>query len=171
MEKIYYVYVYRHPITKIPFYVGKGKNGRMFHHLNENKNNFENERKFQCIQQLKNKNLQPLIGRYAKNLDEETAYKIEENLIRKWGRKDFDKNGILLNICINNRPPPSDGKNNNCYGLYGEDHPAYGYKHPKHILEKRAKTYSRNAKLYGFIRGKNNPRYNDHRPFDELHGI
>lgn len=32
---IYYVYVYKHPISLVPFYVGYGKNTRAFTHLKE----------------------------------------------------------------------------------------------------------------------------------------
>ncbi len=34
---IYYVYIYRHPLTNVPFYVGYGKNGRSASHLLEAK--------------------------------------------------------------------------------------------------------------------------------------
>lgn len=106
----FYVYVYRHPITKIPFYVGKGSGNRIWHHLSETYKNTENRKKYAVIKNLLNDNLTPIIGRYAKNLNEEEAYKIEEYLICKWGRRDIDENGKLTNICTSNRPPNNKGK-------------------------------------------------------------
>lgn len=142
-EKYYYVYIYRHPITRLPFYVGKGLDKRMFVHLNETFENTENRKKYAVIKGLLNKGLKPLIGRYAKNLDESAAYDIEERLIAKWGRRDIDPGGILTNICANNRPPNStgriqsdttkqnisiknSGKNNGMFGRKGELSPRYG---------------------------------------------
>lgn len=43
------------------------------------------------------------------NLDEVTAYEIEESLIAQYGRKCIDKAGILTNICSANRPPNLTG--------------------------------------------------------------
>jgi len=142
-EKIYYVYVYRHPITMLPFYVGKGKAGRMWAHLNETFENTENRKKYAVIKSLSNQGLSPIIGRYAKNLNEDSAYDLEEMLIKKWGRRDFEPNGLLTNICSGNRPPSADGRTisestkqkiskskigdkNPMYGKSGINSPRYG---------------------------------------------
>jgi hypothetical protein len=142
-EKIYYVYVYRHPITLLPFYVGKGKADRMWSHLNETFETTENRKKYAVIKNLLNLGLSPIIGRYAKNLDEELAYQIEEMLIEKWGRRDFEPNGILTNICKDGRPPSAAGRKasastkqklsmskigdkNPMYGKTGIENPRYG---------------------------------------------
>ena len=45
---------------------------------------------------------------YKTNLLESDAYEIESMLIKQYGRKDYDKKGILLNICEDNRPPGND---------------------------------------------------------------
>ncbi len=142
-DKSYYVYVYRHPVTMLPFYVGKGKDSRMFKHLYETYENTENRKKYAVIKNLLSHGILPVISRYAKNLDEETAYQIEEMLIQKWGRQGFEENGLLTNICVGNRPPSSQGRilseqarhnlsqakigeKNPMYGRTGVDCPAYG---------------------------------------------
>ena len=38
-------------------------------------------------------------------LEEQAAYDIETELIKKYGRKGFEPNGILMNLCEDNRPP------------------------------------------------------------------
>lgn len=43
---MYYVYQYVDPETNKPFYIGKGKDNRMFHHLNETLDNTDNRKKF-----------------------------------------------------------------------------------------------------------------------------
>lgn len=167
----FYVYVYRHPITKIPFYVGKGSDNRIWHHLSETYENTENRKKYAVIKNLLNDNLTPIIGRYAKNLNEEDAYNIEEYLICKWGRRDIDENGVLTNICSSNRPPSSKGRKrseetkqkislankgekNGMFGRRGELAPMYGVRRfgpdsPRygktHTLEVRQAIAARNV--------------------------
>lgn len=169
-EREFYVYIYRDPRSMKPFYVGKGKKNRMFHHLNETFENTENKKKWGYIKGLRNKGLEPIVGRYSKNLTEKQAYELEERLIKKWGRKDFEKYGILTNICINNRPPSSKGKRNAHFNKFGSDHPAYGFKHSEKMIEKRTKSYKEKAKKYGYSQGSKNSRYNDHRTYEEIHG-
>jgi hypothetical protein len=132
-DKSYYVYVYRHPVTMLPFYVGKGKDSRMFKHLYETYENTENRKKYAVIKNLLSHGILPVISRYAKNLDEETAYQIEEMLIQRWGRQGFEKNGLLTNICVGNRPPSSQGRilseqarHNLSQAKIGEKNPMYG---------------------------------------------
>jgi hypothetical protein len=103
--KKYYVYIYRDPRTKLPFYVGKGCGDRMFKHLIETYKNTTNKKKYAIIVGLKRKGLVPIVGRYSKNLAEKDAYDLETKLILKYGRRDIDENGLLANVCIDNRPP------------------------------------------------------------------
>jgi hypothetical protein len=127
----------------LPFYVGKGKENRMFKHLYETFQNTENRKKYAVVISLLNHGILPIISRYAKHLDEDSAYNIEAMLIKKWGRRDFEPNGLLTNICIDNRPPSPKGKaiseetrykmsqskigeKNPMFGKNGIDCPAYG---------------------------------------------
>lgn len=74
MEELkYYVYVYSDPDTKKPFYIGKGKGNRCFHHLFQ----VGESEKIQKLQQLKDEGKEPLIEILVHGVDEETAFKVE----------------------------------------------------------------------------------------------
>lgn len=102
---MFYVYIYYHPITKQPFYVGKGSGDRYKKHLIETKDTTENYKKWAYIQGLRNLGLEPIIEKVFNTANEEIAYNEEERLIRYYGRQGIDKDGILTNICENSRPP------------------------------------------------------------------
>ena len=102
---MFYVYIYSDPRNQLPFYVGKGKDGRDERHMVETYENTENKKKWAVIQGLRNKGLSPLITRISTHSVEVEAYEAEEALIRKYGRRDLDPGGILTNICLSNRPP------------------------------------------------------------------
>jgi hypothetical protein len=112
----YYVYMYIDPRDNLPFYVGKGKDNRLKKHLSETFENTENRRKYAYIQGLRNKGIEPIIKKIKENLSQEDAYEFEEDLIRHYGRKDLDTNGILTNICIDNRPPVITGEKHHQFG-------------------------------------------------------
>lgn len=123
----YYVYIYFDPRNNQPFYVGKGKDYRYLKHLKETKENTENYKKWSYIQGLRNKGLEPLIKKIQENISELNAYDIETNLIKKYGRKDIDKNGILTNICIDNRPPNTkESRQKQSESMKGEKNHRYG---------------------------------------------
>jgi hypothetical protein len=122
----YYVYALIDPRNNLPFYIGKGKNNRCYDHLKETKETTKNIRKYYKIQYLKENCYDIPVIKLYKNLDEETAYYMEEVLIWKYGRKDYDENGILTNICETNRPPVKRG----------EEHPWWGRKHTEDAKEK-----------------------------------
>jgi hypothetical protein len=105
---LYYVYMLKDPNTSQPFYIGKGKDNRAQSHLSETLETTINRRKYNKIQALKRNGLTPEIVYFAMNLSEQDAYDLEATLIRKYGRRDYDDGGILLNICEDNRPPGSD---------------------------------------------------------------
>lgn len=106
----FYVYQLIDPRTNLPFYIGKGKGTRCYDHLKETYQNTENKRKYAFIKGLRNKGLEPIVEKILDNLDEGTAYYLEEVYIWKFGRISFDENGILTNICENNRPPNAKGR-------------------------------------------------------------
>ena len=106
---MFYVYIYYHPITKQPFYVGKGSGDRYKKHLIETKDTTENYKKWAYIQGLRNLGLEPIIEKVFNTANEEIAYNEEERLIRYYGRQGIDKDGILTNICENSRPPRRTG--------------------------------------------------------------
>lgn len=96
---IYYVYAYIHPVTNVPFYVGYGKNNRMFSHLNEAK-----KPKLKCtshktntIKKILSQGLVPIIKVIDSNLSKETACELEIFLISILGRRDLET-GSLTNL-------------------------------------------------------------------------
>lgn len=101
----YYVYEYVDPRTGLPFYIGKGKKLRIYHHLTETYENTENHKKYSYIKGLFNKGLEPIVRKIYENLTEKEAYEKEAELITSYGRLGIDEGGILTNICIDNRPP------------------------------------------------------------------
>lgn len=113
---MFYVYEYVDPRTNLPFYIGKGKGNRYLKHLNETYENTENKKKYAHITGLRNKGLEPIINKIKTNLSETDAYDLETELIKKYGRRDLDPDGILTNICEDNRPPRLVGKHNPCFG-------------------------------------------------------
>jgi hypothetical protein len=102
---MFYVYVYYHPETNLPFYIGKGTGTRYLKHLSETKENTENYKKWAVIQGLRNKGLEPIIKKVFETDNEDDAYNEELKLIKLYGRRDIDQGGILTNICEDSRPP------------------------------------------------------------------
>jgi hypothetical protein len=102
---MFYVYVYYHPETNLPFYIGKGTGTRYLKHLTETKENTENYKKWAVIQGLRNKGLEPIIKKVFETNNENDAYNEELRLIKLYGRRDIDQDGILTNICEDSRPP------------------------------------------------------------------
>tara|TARA_R110000868_G_scaffold147197_5_gene368452 strand:+ start:79 stop:741 length:663 start_codon:yes stop_codon:yes gene_type:complete len=96
------------PRTNEPFYVGKGKRNRAKSHLKETIETTINIRKYNKIQSILKNGLEPKIVYHAIELTEVDAYNVEAELIKQYGRKEYDTHGILLNICEDNRPPGND---------------------------------------------------------------
>jgi len=97
LSRDFYVYIYRNPLKgNEPFYVGKGKNDRMLHHLKSKKK--DNLHKYYTIQKIRKETRNdPLIEIYVDNLLEEDALSVEKNLIKFYGRRD-NKTGVLTNM-------------------------------------------------------------------------
>ena len=137
----YYVYVYLDPRKKgefkygefkfkfEPFYVGKGKNSRMYRHLKLNEhNNLKNNK----IKKIFSSGMSPIIIKIKENLSNEESLELEKTIIKSIGRK-IKKNGPLLNF--------KDG---------GESY--IGYKHKDEYiknLEKPVIKYDLNGNVLG----------------------
>lgn len=110
IDMTYYVYQLVDPRINKPFYIGKGTGNRARTHLwgNPATPNIHKENKIAAIRDA---GYEPRIEYIAENIvDEDLAYKIEYEMIKHYGRKGYDKNGILTNICEDNRPPSHKGK-------------------------------------------------------------
>jgi hypothetical protein len=97
---IYYVYIYRHPISNVPFYVGYGKNTRHLSHLREALSNptpVSGEPKLNTIRKIIREGLEPVIQIVDRNLSKNDACELEEFLIELIGRRD-KKTGPLTNL-------------------------------------------------------------------------
>jgi hypothetical protein len=106
----YYVYALIDLRTNKPFYIGKGKGNRASKHLQETKDNTCNIFKFRKIKSLMKAGFSIPIVKFYEHLDEDTAYYVEELLIRSYGRIGRDPDGILTNICFSSRPPSAKGQ-------------------------------------------------------------
>ena len=107
---MYYVYLLKNPKTNIPFYVGKGKGKRAQYHIlrNQQGKNTENPYKDHVIRQILNEGLTPTIEYIFWNENEKIAYEYEKETIKKYGRKRYDINGLLTNLCEDNQPPHNE---------------------------------------------------------------
>jgi hypothetical protein len=86
----YYVYLYINPINNSIFYVGKGKDDRL---LSQQRNYlFKTELKI-----IRKHKKTPIVQKIKNNLSEIEAFKLEEKLIKLYGRKDLHK-GTLCNL-------------------------------------------------------------------------
>ena len=107
---MYYVYQLVDPFTKLPFYIGKGSGRRATTHLwkiPETRNQYKENK----IADIRKNGKEPLIEYLIVNIfDEDIAYSIEEAYIKKYGRKGYETDGILTNVCLNSRPPNHKGK-------------------------------------------------------------
>lgn len=92
----FYVYEYRYPDTKIPFYVGKGCGTRYLQHKYKSKNNNRFVRS--VIEKLRRRGLEPEIERIFFTSNEDVALMVEEHLIRSYGLR--DDGGLLCNFSI-----------------------------------------------------------------------
>ena len=102
---MFYVYVYYNPITLIPFYVGKGKDSRMYYHL-WNVNSLSNTSLQSMILEIRNNNQQPIIEKVFITDNETEALDVERQLIAQHGRIDLNT-GTLCN-----KTPGGDGFGN-----------------------------------------------------------
>lgn len=100
MRTIYYVYELVDPRTNQPFYIGKGSGRRMFSHLKEaTLDRAKQINRFKCavINNIVSSGRAVIINKIQENLDEPTAYELEQVLISKYGKR-CNGSGILTNI-------------------------------------------------------------------------
>ncbi len=113
----FYVYGLYEKNKTLPFYIGKGKDNRMYKHLQDSClkiDNKSNIHKINKILSIGKENIKP-IKIYDNLIDEKASYDIEEILIKKY------KTG-LTNICEVASPP--NHKDKNYFEIYG---PIKGY--------------------------------------------
>ena len=160
---MYYVYELIDPRVNLPFYVGKGKDDRVYFHLSEKtRAKSDNERKFNKIQKIRTEGYEPEVKIVEYFENENDAYFYEESLIQKYGRIRYDEGGILTNICESSRPPNHRGKTyQEIYGDKWEDQiekrrnlqlSVGGYGPKKHSEETKRKISQK-------VAGENNPSY------------
>jgi len=95
-ENRFYVYTYNYP-DGTPFYVGKGTNTRINHHLLDAKAGRKlNSYNIRVIRKLLSEGKEPIVSKIIDNVDEELAFLVEQEFISKYGRKN-DGSGILTN--------------------------------------------------------------------------
>lgn len=102
---MFFVYVYYHPLTTLPFYVGKGTGDRDMYHW-WNKNNHYNESLGKILQELHTLGQQPHIERVLTTDIETEAYDEERKRISMYGRLDLDTGSLC------NRTPGGEGFGN-----------------------------------------------------------
>lgn len=100
-KKMYYVYKLMDPRSQQPFYIGKGKGKRAQSHLTKSKFKRVSDK----IKSIRNDGYEPYVEIYSDHDNEQEAYDQERLLIQYHGRKGYDQDGILMNICEDNRPP------------------------------------------------------------------
>lgn len=112
---MYYVYILLDPRKEnTPFYVGKGTGDRWKDHLKETDISTTNPRKYNVIRKIIEAGLEVECKIVSVFDNESDAYALEESLIQKYGRRGYDKNGILTNLCESRQPPRwQDGPNRN----------------------------------------------------------
>lgn len=93
----YYVYAYLNPLVPgrfstdtlsflyKPFYIGKGKDGRLYDHLKDARptRKFKNSHKLNTIREIVNTGMQPIIIKLAECLTEDDAVRVEQTLIKQ----------------------------------------------------------------------------------------
>jgi len=161
---MYYVYELIDPRVNLPFYVGKGKGNRVYFHLSEqSRAKSDNFKKFDKIKKKRKEGCEPEV-KIVKYFEEENdAYDYEEELIKKYGKRDIDEGGILTNICESSRPPKLNGRT--YQEIYGDKWEEQIQKRLKTKEERgnyggvRKHTEETKKKISEKVSGKNNPSY------------
>lgn len=100
---LFYVYVYYHPVSNEPIYVGKGTGDRLYRHLYLAHGGwFKKHTHFMHALQkiLRDCGEKAKVSIFMDDLTEDQAHALEVELIAKYGRKGIDDGGILYNKCL-----------------------------------------------------------------------
>jgi hypothetical protein len=100
---MYYVYTLIDPITKSPFYIGKGKGKRMYTHLKEN---YNESRKYKRISIIRELGFEPYPEIIYETQDENDAYNTEYLFINYCVA---NKINITNRVGVDLRPPSRKG--------------------------------------------------------------
>lgn len=125
-DNVFYVYMLVDPFSDLPFYIGKGYNGRSYQHLLPCNYNNGRSYKNNKIRKILKKGSIPKVEIVSEKLSELDALKLEGELIKKFGRK-VDGSGILTNILEGGTEQ------------YGKNNPNYGNKWSDEQKEKLSK--------------------------------
>jgi hypothetical protein len=173
---MYYVYELIDPRVNLPFYVGKGKDNRVYFHLSEkSRAKSDNQRKFNKIQKIRKEGYEPEVKIVEYFENENDAYFYEESLIQKYGRIRYDEGGILTNICESSRPPKLKGRT--YQEIYGDNWEEQIQKRMETKKERknyggvRKHTEETKRKISEKVAGKNNPNYGNHHSQETLSKI
>ena len=172
-ENVYYVYHLIDPKTNTPFYIGKGKDDRMYHHEADVKNDkmpHNNKLLYYKIKKVLKESGKIEYVKIKENINESSSFILETIEIKKYGRKD-SKTGILCNLTDGGegqsgwRASESHRKNMSkktsgiLNGMYGKKHSIetiekirrknLGKKYSVEFCKKRSEMY----------KGKSNPFY------------
>ena len=164
----YYIYVYLDTTEELnsnylgiefkyrPIYIGKGKNNRMFEHMNSRKyKKFEHYLFYKKLNKMISNDNYPLIEKIKNFEDENECLEFEKQLIDKLGK--VKENGLLYNIVDGGlgasgyRFSEESKQRMRCYAidnkshlnfpyLCGENHPMFGRKQTSEAIEKMVKT-------------------------------
>jgi len=144
-EKVnrFYVYVLIDPITKVPFYVGKGYGDRDRSHIQETSRGViphGNKHLYYKIKKILSNGKHVIIERLEVNLQEDISFLREAFYIKKWGRKDLGL-GPLLNLTDGGEGqsgwiPDKAYKERMSVATSGENNGMFGKKHSDETKQK-----------------------------------
>lgn len=108
---MYYAYIYSDPVTRVPFYVGKGSGRRAYVHTSR----CHNKRMKAKIEAIKLAGAKPIVNLIETSTNE-FALMLEKGLVKLFGRKDIGT-GSLYNLndggnftgAKKGRPAPNKG--------------------------------------------------------------
>ena len=144
----FYVYKLIDPRTNLPYYVGKGKGKRAFFHLKEAISTSKTSEKLIRIRDILSEGYQYVVEVVEDGLDETTACEREIDLIRHFGRLNYDDHGILTNILISTKQADFSKV------IYrrGKDHHCFGVKRSAYSTSKQTETCRQKAEATGIFK-------------------
>jgi hypothetical protein len=97
----YFTYIYYCTVTNLPLYVGMGHGDRAEYHLKTVRagNETTNKHWTYKLRQLILNQTEPQVHLVGTHLTKHEAELLEAKLIDTYGRRDYDQDGILYNVC------------------------------------------------------------------------